>query len=308
MVELPDEERYPGSTVSPRRSCKALPPDGVLCRRDWRRRLAGAIAACGILLGVVSVAFVSTGQSAAPASAARSLAAGFPGGPHFIVSCGFSHRNNDDAIVFSGEPGRSHNHTYIGNFSVDATSTPSGLLGGRSTCDFEADSSAYWVPTLYLGRQAVLPLAAFAYYVKRTTTDVTPLPAGLKMIAGNAKARRPQPARIAAWSCGELGGGPRHARVPGCARNHLLQLQITFPNCWNGLSPDSPDHKRHMAYAAAGVCPASHPIAVPTVVVILLYPETLSLAQVSSGRFAIHADFMNGWEQQTLATLVAGLN
>jgi hypothetical protein len=272
-----------------------------------RRRVAGFIAAGGIFLGAIGVV-LSIGQPAAPAAVTRTLAAGFPGGPHFVVSCGFSHRNNDDAIVFAGQPGRSHNHTYIGNFAVDASTTPNSLLSGRSTCDFEADSSAYWAPTLYLVRQAVLPLAAFAYYVKRTATPVASFPPGLKMVAGNAAARRPQAKRIAAWSCGELGGGPRFATIPACARNHLVQVQITFPNCWNGAGVDSPDHKRHMSYASGRECPVSHPIAVPTLVVILLYPETLPQAQVSSGRLAIHADFMNGWDQAILETLVAALN
>ena len=70
----------------------------------------------------------------------------------------------------------------------------------------------------------------------------------------------------------------------------------------------SADHKRHMAYASAGRCPASHPTPAPTLIVIVLYPDTLPQAQVASGRFARHADFMNGWNQTTLAGLVAELN
>jgi Domain of unknown function (DUF1996) len=209
---------------------------------------------------------------------------------------------------FPGEPGRSHNHSYVGNFSVDASTQPGALLGGRTSCDFDADSSAYWAPTLFVGRRSVLPLAGFAYYVKRTSSDVVAHPGGLKMIAGNAAALRPQSTSIAAWSCGELGGGRKFATIPACARNHLLQAQITFPNCWQGTTLDSPNHKLHMAYASAGRCPASHPIALPTLVLILLYPEVPVQAQVASGRFGIHADFMNGWNQEILARLVTALN
>ena len=43
-------------------------------------------------------------------------------------------------------------------------------------------------------------------------------------------------------------------------------------------------------------------------VLILMYPEVRGHAQVASGNFAIHADFMNGWNQATLQTLVAQLN
>jgi hypothetical protein len=31
-------------------------------------------------------------------------------------------------------------------------------------------------------------------------------------------------------------------------------------------------------------------------------------ARVASGKFGAHADFINGWDQQALATLVAGRN
>jgi Domain of unknown function (DUF1996) len=274
---------------------------------DPRRWVARAVAVFGMLLAVsASAATATSGYSAS--SLTQAVAAGFPGGPHFVLRCRFTHRNNDDAIVFPGEPGRSHNHSYVGNFSVDASTQPGALLGGRTSCDFDADSSAYWAPTLFVGRRSVLPLAGFAYYVKRTSSDVVAHPPGLKMIAGNAAALRPQSTNIAAWSCGELGGGRKFATIPACARNHLLQVQITFPNCWQGTSLDSPNHKLHLAYASAGRCPASHPIALPTVVLILLYPEVPAQAQVASGRFGIHADFMNGWNQEVLVGLVTALN
>ena len=102
--------------------------------------------------------------------------------------------------------------------------------------------------------------------------------------------------------------GARFATIPACARDQGVQLQVTFPNCWNGTSLDSPDHKRHVAYASAGTCPTSHPKALPTILVFLLYPEVPVQAQVSSGRFGTHADFTNGWNQETLALLATQLN
>jgi hypothetical protein len=128
------------------------------------------------------------------------------------------------------------------------------------------------------------------------------------MIAGDAMATRAEPTRLFAWSCGEPGRGPFSATIPACATNHILQERITFPNCWDGRSLDSANHKRHMAYSSGGSCPASHPVAVPTLVLVLFYPETSPRAQVASGRYGLHADFMNGWDQTTLASLVDGLN
>ena len=234
--------------VRSRGSSAGLPSNGSLPDNGPRRRVARAVLVFGILLAAIASASIATsGYSAS--SLTQAVAAGFPGGPHFVLRCRFTHRNNDDAIVFPGEPGRSHNHTYVGNFSVDASTQPGALLGGRTSCDFDADSSAYWAPTLYVGRRSVLPLAGFAYYIKRTSSDVVAHPAGLKMIAGNAAALRPQSTSIAAWSCGELGGGRKFATIPACARNHLLQVQITFPNCWQGTSLDSSESQ-----AAHGVC------------------------------------------------------
>ena len=63
-----------------------------------------------------------------------------------------------------------------------------------------------------------------------------------------------------------------------------------------------------MAYSANGRCPVTHPVAVPTIVLIFLYPSTELRPTQASGRYGAHADFMNGWDQETLATLVAALN
>jgi hypothetical protein len=258
----------------------------------------------GLAVGIAGAALVAP----AGRSASVQLTPHFPGGPYFALGCGFSHRNNDDAILFAGNPGRSHNHTYIGNRTTNAATTASSLLGGATTCDSDHDASTYWAPTLYEGQRPVQPLTGVVYYVKRTWNQVAPLPAGLKIVAGNAKAKRRQSREIVAWSCGGIGGKPRHAVVPQCGEDQLLQLQVTFPNCWHGKAPDSGNHKRHMAYAKGGRCPASHPVAVPTISLILLYPPVSRHARVASGRFGGHADFMNGWDQEAFARLVAGLN
>ena len=85
-------------------------------------------------------------------------------------------------------------------------------------------------------------------------------------------------------------------------------FNVRFPNCWNGTTMDSANHKSHMAYSAAGMCPASHPVRLPTIAIVLIYSPTSRYARPSSGKFAGHADFMNGWDQKVLARLVSGLN
>jgi hypothetical protein len=264
------------------------------------------------LLAVVGAAFVAlvlpADQLAAPTSPARLGLTGFPGGAYFNVVCGFSHRNNDDPIVHPGHPGLSHNHTYTGNRSVDASSTPDSLRGGPTTCDLDADASGYWAPTLYVGRDPIPPLTGIVYYVRRTIDEVEPFPEGLEIIAGNPAARRAQKRTIVSWGCGGIGGGTRFAVVPQCSEDDALELRVQFPNCWNGKASDSPNHRSHMAYASGGRCPATHPVAVPTMLFILLYPPVPKGARVASGTFGAHADFMNGWDQSALARFTAGLN
>jgi Domain of unknown function (DUF1996) len=232
----------------------------------------------------------------------------FPGGPYFTIGCGFSHRNNDDPIVFPGEPGRSHNHTYIGSRDVDAWSTPASLRRSETTCGNPADSSTYWTPTLYIGGDPVPPLVGLVYYVRRTSERVVPIPEGLKMVAGNPNAKRPQNKEIVSWSCGGIRGIPRYTVVPACSINRALQLRVTFPNCWNGRTLDSPNHTRHVAYALRGRCPQSHPVAIPTIALIFFYPPMPARAVLSSGKYAAHADFINGWDQGVLEYISAGLN
>ena len=268
-----------------------------------RRRL-GFLLALVVAAGGAAIVLV-TAQRAASAPA---LAKAFPGGPYYVIGCGFSHFNNDDPIAFSGEPGRSHNHTYIGARNVNASSTPASIRGGPTTCPDEGDSSAYWVPTLFVGSSPIRPMAALAYYVKRTYEPIHLPPAGLKMIAGNAEATRPQSTNVVSWSCGGVGAARVFATIPACAERHTLVLRVDFPNCWNGKNADSPDHKRHMAYSVAARCPSTHPVPVPTITLIVLYPPVPRTARLASGKYGAHADFMNGWDDNVLGGQVAALN
>ena len=69
-------------------------------------------------------------------------------GVNFISVCGFSHRGPDDPIVYPGMPGLSHDHTFVGNTSTNANSTPATLRASTTTCKRPGDTAAYWAPTL----------------------------------------------------------------------------------------------------------------------------------------------------------------
>ena len=45
-------------------------------------------------------------------------------------------------------PGKSHDHTFVGNTSTDASSTLASLQAAGTTCQRPSDKAAYWMPTL----------------------------------------------------------------------------------------------------------------------------------------------------------------
>ena len=142
------------------------------------------------------------------------------------------------------------------------------------TCHRDADTAAYWVPTLFdPAGHAVEPVRTVIYYRRRTVQPAAAFPAGLRMIAGDAHATEPQ-LGVASWDCGFSGSYTRTPYIPTCppGRRTMLALHVAFPNCWNGRDLDSADHRSHMAYGELGLCPPSHPVEVPTINLNLRYP------------------------------------
>jgi Domain of unknown function (DUF1996) len=258
-----------------------------------------------LVLSFLALGAVPSAAAADARTTERGFAPLHRGPGYFAVACGFSHRNQDDPIVYPRERGRSHDHTYFGNTSTNAFSTPASLrAAGRTTCRIPGDTAAYWAPTLLVGGRAVEPLGAIAYYLRRTFGRVSPFPAGLKVVAGNAAAQTPQSRRVTYWSCGE---GDASSSLPICRdRRSSLRLTVNFPNCWDGRRLDSADHKSHMAYSERGRCPSSHPTEVPALRLVVYYgiagSRTAELA--SGGEFSGHADFVNAWNQRTLSAFV----
>jgi len=227
---------------------------------------------------------------------------------NFVSNCKFVHFLPDDPIVYPGQPGKSHDHTFVGNTSTNASSTLASLQAAGTTCRRPNDKAAYWMPTLIVDGQPVTPLGATIYYRRDTFARVHAFPAGLEMIAGDSKATTPQDEKITFWNCGVLGGVKPSVAPPACpsGRGQGLRLHVNFPSCWDGTSLDSADHKSHMAYPTAGACPADHPVAVPAISLIYRYPISgdHEFALSSGGVYSAHADFFNAWNENALTRLV----
>ena len=97
-------------------------------------------------------------------------------GVNFVESCRYSHQAPDDPIVYPGQPGLSHQHTFAGNTSTNAFSSFGSLRSSSTTCMKRADTAAYWVPALYQGTTEILPMGATIYYRRGTTASVQHVP------------------------------------------------------------------------------------------------------------------------------------
>jgi len=151
--------------------------------------------------------------------------------------------------VYPGQPGKSHDHTFIGNDTTNAFSTLTSLLGQSSSCRRPGDMAGYWVPTLIdAAGKAITPRSATVYYRRHTLDPVQPFSQGFKLIAGNSKATAPQGLMITSWNCGPVAEIRPTSTIPTCpdAKQQGLALHVQFPNCWDGVNLDSPDHQSHM--------------------------------------------------------------
>jgi hypothetical protein len=233
----------------------------------------------------------------------------------FATLCRFSHQAPDDPIVFPNQAGKSHVHTFFGNATTGAASTYDSLRAGATTCRTQEDASGYWVPALYRDGVQVQPVGMKVYYRtgRHAPELVQPFPAGFRMIAGDASATGAQGIRTTFWFCRGLrpqdspGASGPSATPLSCPAGNPLTLHVLFPECWDGASLDSPDHKSHVAYGRLGTCPASHPVVLPSLAMIAHYPivgepGTISLA--SGGQYSAHADFFNAWDQGFLTRAV----
>lgn len=231
----------------------------------------------------------------------------------FNVRCDVGSVLGDDPIVYPNQPGRSHQHVFAGNDSTHAASTQDSLERGGSTCRLDRDRAAYWFPQLFDEHgTALVPTLVRAYYRVGTLGKVAPIPAGLRIIAGDARATSPQPKQIAGWQCRTVSPDRtaigKQSTIPDCASEDLLEGSVVFPNCWDGVHLDSADHQSHLSYGKGDSCDSAHPVRLPQMTVAFRYPPGTTnsrsyLASETSG-LTLHADFWNAWHQPTLDVLV----
>ena len=244
----------------------------------------------------------------------------------FRFICNPSHNLADDPILYPGQPGRSHMHTFFGNPSVNAFSNYASLRkNGTSTCQGgPLNRSAYWMPAMMNGAgRIVMPDYISVYYKGGRQTQT--LPRGLRMIFGYDMAR---PARRlgsnpdgwperAMWLCGS--NQNKTPTIPrNCPASSTITVQISSPQCWNGRELDGDDHRSHMAYkrpsARGYVCPNTHLIELPQFSLAVVYSQGSNyeannwylasdrmpgMATLASGS-SFHTDWWGAWDDEIM--------
>jgi Domain of unknown function (DUF1996)/Carbohydrate binding module (family 6) len=233
--------------------------------------------------------------------------------PEFNAGCAVTHHLSDDPIVFPGQAGASHNHTFLGNTTTDANSTLASLKAGGTNCSPVEDKSAYWIPTLYANGTPVDPAGNVTVYYGSRLIDPSqtqPFPEGFRMIAGDAKQQTDINGQGNHFYCAGIGGAVGLAPdgvTPICAPTANLNYQLVFPDCWDGVHLDSPNHKAHVSDAVNGTCPAAFPVPIPTVSFVIAYPvglDTTHITLASGTTSSMHGDFFNAWDPAAQAARV----
>jgi hypothetical protein len=252
----------------------------------------------------------------------------------FRTTCEPSHMAWEDPLVWPGQPGKSHLHTFFGNTSTDANSTQASLSAAPSTCrGGSLNRSSYWVPSMIDTRTGapIKPNALMVYYKEGYSLDratysgrFANVPVGLRIIAGTASNSvdvTAPPGFPWTWSpyyheCLRT-GGMRGQQIPNCPMGDEIWTTLHFPQCWDGVNLDSPDHKSHMRYPVAGKCPVTHPVAIPEITYLVKYPVSEAGApafwRLSSDGYdpalppgrSMHGDYWMVWDQSVMHRIVS---
>lgn len=283
----------------------------------------------GLNASAVTVPLGDWGESTVLTRPSTSLPAAGGAEGNFRTVCNLVKMAAFDPIVFPGQALAGHLHMFFGNVGINPNSTPQSLAASGNSACFGGimNRTGYWVPAVFdaVSGEVQVPVAANFYY-KNGIMDpavIQPIPAGLRMIAGNKNATSAQ--SNVGWNC-QLVWNQQAAvdgMVPNCAVGDAVVLDIRFPECWDGVNLDSPDHKSHMAYAifvnAPGYqskCPSTHPVAIPRITEIFRFPVTTTSRPLNwrmtsdtysssiRGGLSAHADWMDGWSRDGMTTLV----
>ena len=230
---------------------------------------------------------------------------------------------NIDPLVFPGQFGKSHLHSFFGSDAVTAsTKTSAELQKGCTNAENPNDLSIYWIPTpLYTTDNGKtykpIPVMRFsAYYNLGETPAEVAIPQNLMMKAGNAEATTasasPADAK-AEWFCeGDTGISLDANGFPSKTCSTHLQQLLYFPQCVNEASLETA--YKSTSYGTTNRCPKDFKT-MPQLRFSIRYdlrkvlPKgwsgTAPFKLASGNAFSSHGDFINGWTEDAATNMIA---
>lgn len=187
----------------------------------------------------------------------------------------------------------------------------------ENTGNVEENKSLYWHPTVYKYDRTANTYTrdemaqTSAYYIWETG-QATAFPNGFRMIGGfdisksfaNAECVNESP-------CDEGDCYTENDFFPATKCDEL-EVSMRMPNCWNGVSIDSPpDHTSHVAYSEDSYfdsdCPSSHPIKLPQIQLFFrIMPYNGGWHTFSDSSSVYHSDYVSGWDEEFLQSVLDG--
>lgn len=247
-------------------------------------------------------------------------------------------QERSDPIVNPGAQS-AHAHKIGGGSNFRIETTTSSLIDSECTSTkIKQDKSVYWIPQLYFqwdnGSFTSVKGDFVIYYLysdKKGAT--TPFPEDLHMFSGTPSLRtydKTDPAQQAVtFLCLDFEGETsHHDGIPEKVCPSGIRSQINFPSCWNGKDTDSADFKSHMAFPSggpdSGTCDdPDYPETVPRIFIEHYWAtgdftddagkaknptQPFVFSNGDPTGYGYHADFINGWEPDTLQKVVDECN
>lgn len=253
---------------------------------------------------------------------------------------------NDDPIVYPGVKGAAHHHTFYGN-SVNYQTTNATLITNCNSVAAGgcANATGYWAPSMIdtATSTALVPSTILVYYKKSGDAPITPLPQGLKIIAGNPGSTVAQPITDVEFVCTNRITNPTPvsaAFISACTwpTYNQLEAKVKFPVCAQNDGTgkpvlDSANHRSHLDYNGtpggtsstgatilANGCPSNFSLRIPSIEIILNYPikkgqntanwrlSSDNYASSSPGGYSLHADWWGGWRTEWAQRIVDQCN
>lgn len=229
-----------------------------------------------------------------------------------------------DPIVDPGTVG-AHAHRVFGAsyFAQNlSTATEMQSLADCTVAPIQDDKSLYWVPQVYHyylnGTYIAYPVTDILIYYHSHApvgVEIYPWPDNFNMLAGNPNRRvvnfTDPNLNALTWKCNQETTITYGFPYKAC---ETLRQRVTFPSCWDGVTPDDASYTTHLTYPTDSItgyyCPDAFP---KKLVVIQLEVEfdtsafpfngasktTYVLANGDTSGFGIHGDFANGWKATT---------